>query len=220
MAKDQGRRFQPKRTAKVLALGAGLALGVITYARPHQTTRSDPGRDAQTQVHQQTTQGQVPANSDASRKEHANFERFLNSHPIMERQLESNPSLVNDPNYVKSEPDLGIYLSHHPDIKSELERDPNALLPKEVADVNAANRSANLDANQPLNGADAGLMSQFLDQHRDVDEQLKQNPPLIDDQNFLAQHEDLKALLNNHGQFERISSRTPHISFSGHGERT
>ena len=71
----------------------GLAMGAVP-ARGQQTA---PAPASNLQSGSQT---------DASREELANFDRFLDSHPILERQLGSNPSLVNDPNYVQREPDL------------------------------------------------------------------------------------------------------------------
>ena len=126
----------------------------------------------------------------------------------MTRELESNPSLVNDPHYVQNEPDLGIYLSHHPDIKAQLQRNPNDLL-RAGNVANDANRGGNPSVNAPPNSAGAELMNEYLDQHKDVDQQLKQNPALIDDANFLGQHQDLRTLLNNHPQIRAQFERDP-----------
>ena len=155
------------------------------------------------------TEAQSSANSDASREDRANFEQLLGSHPIMQRQLESNPSLVNDPHYVQNEPDLGIYLSHHPDIKAELEKDPRPLLQvKSVATDASPRTNAGVNPSQP-NGGDTQAMNHYLDQHQDVDQQLKQNPALIDDASFLGQHQDLQALLNSHPQIKPQFEQNP-----------
>jgi hypothetical protein len=141
----------------------------------------------------------VPQSSgaaDRSREELANFDQFLANHPILERELESNPSLVNDSNYVQSEPDLQIFLSHHPNVKAELERDPGYLERHKNPDTSATSRARVSSGNASLRQADAERMDQFLSAHHDVAQQLKENPALIDDSTFLGQHQDLQTFLN------------------------
>ena len=44
----------------------------------------------------------------------------------VERELEKNPSLVNDPKYLEQHPKLAEYLKRHPEAKGKIERDPKA----------------------------------------------------------------------------------------------
>lgn len=148
---------------------------------------------------QRAAQATNASTTDANREEMANFDRFLDSHPILERELESNPSLVNDPNYVQSEPDLQIFLSHHPNVKAEIQRDPGYLENHRNPDLSAVGTS----------GADTARLNQFLDAHRDLALQLKQNPALIDDSTFLSQHADLQTFLNGNPALRNEIAQNP-----------
>jgi hypothetical protein len=44
----------------------------------------------------------------------------------VEEQLEKNPKLVDDPNYLEQHPRLARYIKNHPEAKQEIERDPRA----------------------------------------------------------------------------------------------
>jgi hypothetical protein len=44
----------------------------------------------------------------------------------VEEQLEKNPKLVDDPNYLEQHPRLARYIKNHPEAKQEIERDPKA----------------------------------------------------------------------------------------------
>ena len=44
----------------------------------------------------------------------------------VEQELEKNPNLVDDPNYLEQHPRLARYIKNHPEAKQEIERDPKA----------------------------------------------------------------------------------------------
>jgi hypothetical protein len=44
----------------------------------------------------------------------------------VEQELEKNPKLVDDPNYLAQHPRLAQYIRNHPEAKQEIERDPKA----------------------------------------------------------------------------------------------
>jgi len=145
-----------------------------------------------------TAQPAAASTTDASREELANLDRFLDNHPILEQELGSNPSLVNDPEYVQREPDLQIFLSHHPAVKAELQKDPDYLARRRsLADANAPGPGMT-NANPSLDGAEAGELHEFLGAHNDIEQPLKQNPALINDSTFLGTHPDLQTFLNQH----------------------
>jgi hypothetical protein len=136
--------------------------------------------------------------TDASREELANLDRFLDNHPILEQELGSNPSLVNDPEYVQREPDLQIFLSHHPAVKAELQKDPDYLARRRtLADANTPGRGMT-NGSPSLDGAEAAQLHEFLGAHNDVEQSLKQNPALINDSTFLGAHPELQTFLNQH----------------------
>jgi hypothetical protein len=44
----------------------------------------------------------------------------------VEQELEKNPKLVDDPNYLAQHPGLAQYIKNHPEAKQEIEQDPRA----------------------------------------------------------------------------------------------
>lgn len=155
---------------------------------------------------------QSAAETDATREELANFDRFLDSHPVLERELGSNPSLVNDPTYVQREPDLRIFLAHHPEVKAHLARDPQYLARRmDFAEANAASHGA---PGASLDQAEAGDMREFLRSHDDIRQLLAQNPALIDDSTFLSSHEALKTFLEQHPRAQSVFAQNPRYFIS------
>lgn len=186
----------------VLAFTVSSTLLVVSV-RAQERSSGQQGEQSQT-----VAQGVSGGQTDANREELANFDRFLDSHPILERELESNPSLVNDANYVQSEPDLQIFLSHHPNVKAEVQRDPSYLQRHKNPDLSTANPSR-YQGGSGVTSADTQRLDQFLDTHRDVALQLKQNPALIDDSTFLGQHADLQAFLNSNPGMRNEIAQNP-----------
>lgn len=156
---------------------------------------------------------QRPPETDATREDLANFDRFLDTHPVLERELGSNPSLVNDPTYVQREPDLQIFLNHHPAVKAHLERNPQYLAQRaDFAEENAAARGSRPD--RSLDQEEAGDMREFLVSHDDIKQLLAQNPALIDDSTFLDSHVTLKTFLNEHPRARSVFAENPRYFIS------
>lgn len=68
---------------------------------------------------------------DTTQKEVAEFDKFLDSHPEVAQELRSNPSLVNDHQYVSSHKGLQEFLEKHPEIREEIKENPQAFMGKE-----------------------------------------------------------------------------------------
>ena len=77
--------------------------------------------------------------TDISRQELQNFDRFLDSHQQIRSDLTRNPSLVNDPRYLQDHPELREFLASHNGVREELREYPGAFMRKE----NAANGGYN-----------------------------------------------------------------------------
>ncbi len=52
-------------------------------------------------------------------------------------------------------------------------------------------------------------MDQFLDDHQQIDKELTAKPSLINDQKYLAQHQDLKLFLSQHPQVREEFTENP-----------
>ncbi len=58
----------------------------------------------------------------------ARFDGFLDSHPAIAQELASNPSLVNNEEYVENHPELQQFLKAHTEIQEELKENPRAFM--------------------------------------------------------------------------------------------
>jgi len=191
------RRLAGWNCQGVLMFGLGLMFALLPASARGQQNAATPPSSPQA----------VSAN-DATREELANFDRFLDDHPILERELGSNPSLVNDPNFVRSEPDLKIFLSHHPAVQAQLQKDPQYLATRmNLAEANAANHAA--PPNPSLDQSEAAQMREFLSAHGTIDQLLKQNPALINDSTFLGAHPELKIFLDQHPRARDLFVQNP-----------
>jgi hypothetical protein len=52
------------------------------------------------------------------------WDNFADTHSGIARALAYNPSLIDDPRYLKSHPDLDAFFQAHPDIKSAMSENP------------------------------------------------------------------------------------------------
>ncbi len=146
--------------------------------------------------------------TDITRGELANFDKFLDSHPNIAQDLKSNPGLVNDPNYISQHPELQQFLASHPGVREELKENPRFFMNRE----RRFERSGGDITRGELRSFDA-----FLDKHPEIDEQLRKNPQLINDPQFVSKHPELQEYLKNH---PRVSEELKeHPKFFMHRER-
>src|SRR5579871_6171093 len=180
-------RFQKKRLwscGPVLVFSSALALTGVS------TGTARAGQDA-----------------DVTRTEVANFDAFLDAHPDIDRDLRANPSLITNGQYLQNHEQLRAYLNAHPRISSELKEDSNFFMRREQRfDARERNQDRDRDARDRDDGAgnpnpdlrtrDVARMDQFLDQHPNIDRDLRANPSLINNAEYLSNHPDLSTYLN------------------------
>jgi hypothetical protein len=131
---------------------------------------------------------------DANRQELLHFSEFLNSHPEITDQLRRDPSLVNNEEYVKNHPALQTYLRDHPDMSQQIKQDPNAVMREaDRLDRRDDNRGRN-DANR----RELDNFNHFLDGHVEIGEQLRKDPSLVDNGQFVKNHPALQTYLQDH----------------------
>jgi phage-related protein len=131
--------------------------------------------------------------SDITRKELANFDEFLDSHREIAEQVRKDPSLLDNQQFLKDHPDLQKYLWNHPGVREEVKENPTAF-------VRAENRYDRQEdaATREATRAKLASFDQFLDKHREIAEQVRKNPSLLDNQQFLKDHPELQAYLQDH----------------------
>jgi len=65
-------------------------------------------------------------------------------------------------------------------------------------DKDEMNRPAAQRSERNISRTELANWDQFLDKHPEIDNDLKKNPSLVDDQSYLSKHPDLKTFLENH----------------------
>ena len=177
----------------ILGWGLSVALGIFVAAT------SAPGQ-AQSNPNAQ--------NPDLTRHEVATFDQFLDQHPDIDQQLRSNPSLVNNADFVENHPDLGKFLAGHPEVREELKENPSNFMHREQRfDMREESREHN--SNPDLNRKQVATFDQFLDQHPDIDRQLRSNPSLVNNADFVGDHPDLGKFLASHPEVREELKENP-----------
>jgi hypothetical protein len=126
------------------------------------------------------------------------FDQFLDGHREIAEQLRKDPSLANNRHFLKDHPALETYLRDNPDIRDGLKDDPTTFMSAE----------ARFDRNEVERGELANF-DRFLDAHRDVAAELKKNPSLVDNKQYLKAHPQLQAYLQDHPEIRQQIDRNP-----------
>ena len=154
------------------------------------------------------TQSPPPANSnepnqdrdrDITRRELANFDRFLDSHPEVAEQVRKNPSLVDNQQFLKDHPALQTYVQQHPAVTEELKENPNAFM-------SAENR---YDRHEPEPGRTGDAddahrhFGEFLAGHSNVAKDLSKDPSLVKKEAYIHEHPELQEYLSSHPEVKQ-----------------
>jgi|HubBroStandDraft_4_1064222.scaffolds.fasta_scaffold00057_32 hypothetical protein len=179
-------------------------------------------------VRSQTVQNDRPVqDGDTTRQELTRFDQFLDDHPEISEQVRKDPSLVNNPEYEKNHPALQAYLADHPQIREEIKENPNAFMRQESRyDRNENGRDVdnrydrhdgdrdNGDRDRDRNDHDTtrgelARFDQFLDSHREIAEQLRKDPSLVNNPQFESSHPALHTYLQDHPQIREELKENP-----------
>lgn len=122
--------------------------------------------------------------------------QFLNDHPEIAEQLQKNPKLIDNRQFVTDHSALKQFLAEHPQVRQEFDQQPYAFMRGEDRDDRASRvQLTDLD--------------QFLDKHPEIAEQLKKNPSLINSKTFAQDHPALQQFLTNHPQLTAELQENP-----------
>ena len=111
------------------------------------------------------------------------WNRELAANPNFADRYRQNPSIVNDSNLRDSEPEIAEFLRTNPDVRPYL-------------DSYASRYSYRDDRDEDFRG-DSGLDA-FMASHPNIARQLRDNPSLINDENFIRSHPNLHEYLRTH----------------------
>jgi len=148
-------------------------------------------------------------NPDLTRQQVATFDQFLDSHPGIARDLQENPSLVNNAEFVENHPQLQAFLTSHPELSEELKETPAAFMRRERGFEPSENGMRN--GNPDLTNQQLATFDRFLDHHKGIAKDLEENPSLVNNQKFVNQHKDLQAFLKNHPEVSEELKENPSL---------
>ena len=226
-----GNKLPRFQNALTLVIGAAtttlLWLPCSTHAQSTATqstaTQSTAAQSTTTQDRQATApqDRQAAPSDDITHRDLARFDQFLDSHREDAEQLRKTPSLINDPQFLQSHPELNAYLQEHPSVKQEISerpdtfmrledsynRDPNArdrdaggqdpnAARTDNRDPNARDRDAG-GQNRDSDHRDVANFDRFLDGHREIAQQVRKDPSLLDNRNFVQSHPALQTYLQD-----------------------
>src|ERR1700723_4719078 len=143
---------------------------------------------------------------DATRQELANFNQFLDSHPQLSDQLRQDPSLVHNDDYVTQYPALQTYLQDHPAVRQQIKNDPNAFMREESR---FDRREDDRDRDRDMHRQELARFDQFLHTHRETAEQLRKDPSLVDNQEYVRNHPELQTYLQDHPELSAQLKQDP-----------
>jgi hypothetical protein len=126
------------------------------------------------------------------------FDQFLDGHREIAEQLRKDPSLANNKQFLKNHPELQTYLRQNPDIRDALKGDPNTFMSAE----------ARFERNE-VDRAELANFDRFLDAHRDIAMQLRKDPSLVNNQQYLKDHPQLQSYLQDHPEIRQQIDRNP-----------
>jgi hypothetical protein len=174
-----------------------LCFATFASAQSTPTTTQMTQKPSQDTDHAGDQQGR-----DIDRGELARVDRFLDSHPEIAQQLRQNPSLVNDPQFVKDHASLKTYLQQHPEMRDALKDNPNAFMRSE-------NRYDRSEDRRGAERREIASFDQYLDRHREISEQLHKNPNLINDPQFVKDHPPLMSYMKEHPDVTQALQENP-----------
>jgi hypothetical protein len=141
--------------------------------------------------------------NDTTRQELARFDQFLDDHPNIAEQLRRDPSLVDNQDYERNNPELRAFLQQHPEIREEIKENPNAFMRQE----DRFDRSEG--GRDDITRRELARFDQFLDSHREIAEQLRKDPSLVDNPEFERNHPALQTYLRDHPEIRQQLKEHP-----------
>jgi hypothetical protein len=174
------------KTKKQLHFRSWMTMSVLTTCFCFASTAS-----AQPLPTDQTENARPTQDNDIDRQELTSFDRFLDDHREIADRLRKDPSLVDNREFVDNHPDLQAYLRDHPRVREVIKADPNGFMRREE-------RFDHRNDDRDINREELVRFNQFLDSHRETAEQLRRDPSLVDNRQFVKGHPELQAYLQDH----------------------
>jgi hypothetical protein len=175
-----------------------------TYLQNHPGIREQIRENPNVFMHEETRYESRESDRDTNRRELASFDQFLDTHRETAEQLRKDPSLVNKDEFVKNHPALQTYLQDHPEVRQDIRQNPNVFMHEEAR---YEFREDNHD--REANRQALAHFDQFLDSHREIAEQLRKDPSLVNKDEFVKSHPALQDYLQSHPEVRQDIKQNP-----------
>jgi hypothetical protein len=153
----------------------------------------------------QTPTTMTPASPDITRQQLADFNMFLNDHPELAGQLQKDPSLMDNREFVDNHPSLQEFLERHPEIREEIKENPQAFIRRE----DRYEQQGDGHGDREITRGELATMDRFLDGHPEIAQQLRKDPSLIDKREFVDNHPELKEFMAQHPELREQFKQHP-----------
>src|SRR5258708_2117850 len=193
---------------------------LLVFALLFWTGAPASGQTAPTQEQQAVPPQTVPSqtmppryegDNDTTRRQVAEMDQFLDGHPEVAEQLRKDPSLINNQDFIEKHPELQEFLQSHPGIREEFQENPNAFMRQE----NRYERhEGDEDRDHGRRDGDTtrrelASMDRFMDSHPEIAEQLRKDPSLINNREFMENHPALQEYLQKHPEVSEEFKENP-----------
>jgi hypothetical protein len=111
-------------------MAAALAATLVGFAPAASAVEANAPQNAPAVTQPAPPQGQaaMPGKPKLTRHERWQFDRYLDAHPKLAKQLEHDPALANNPQFLAKQTGFQKFLNHHPQIMAQLKEDPHAFM--------------------------------------------------------------------------------------------
>jgi YHS domain-containing protein len=137
------------------------------------------------------------------------MDRFMDGHPEIAEQLRKNPSLVNNREFVENHPALQEYLQSHPEVREEFKENPNAFMRQENRYDRHEDDRDRGHRDGDTTRRELASMDRFMDGHPEIAEQLRKNPSLVNNREFVENHPALQEYLQKHPEVREEFKENP-----------
>jgi len=214
------------------ALAAALIAFVIAGPSRAVAQQADNDDRPAAQQHDNDMNRQIDRDKDdRNRDQRGNmsaFDAFLDSHPKIANDLGGNPRLIDDQNFVNSHPELKEFLESHPNVREEVREHPDAIRRHERNEQMSGDRDRDRDndndrarrgnaADNDVRGYELKNFDTWLDKNPEIARDLRSNPSLVNDPNYVNSHPKLKSFLDYHQSVREELKENPRAFMKAEG---
>ena len=213
------KAIKSRRLYTRASLAPLLAFAMLFWTGTPASGQTASTQDKQTMPPQamppeQTMPPQHEGDNDTTRRELAGMDRFLDGHPEVAEQLRKDPSLINNQEFVDKHPELREFLQNHPGVREEFQENPNAFMRQENRYEQHQGDDRDRDRDRDRRDGDTtrrelASMDRFMDGHPEIAEQLRKDPSLINNREFVENHPALQQYLQSHPEVREEFKENP-----------